>query len=47
MSTIKVFNPTGDAAGEMDFADTRLILDKGEQAVKDIKAGIPDHIPQH
>ena len=35
MSTIKVFNPAGDAAGEMAFADNLLVLDKGEQAVKD------------
>jgi large subunit ribosomal protein L4 len=35
MSTIKVFNPAGDAAGEMAFADDLLVLDKGEQAVKD------------
>ncbi len=35
MSTIKVFNPAGDAAGEMAFADNLLVLDRGEQAVKD------------
>ena len=40
MSTIKVFNPAGDASGEMEFADTRLILDKGEQAVKDMVVAI-------
>jgi len=36
MSTIKVFNPAGDAAGEMTVADELLVLDKGEQAVKDV-----------
>jgi len=40
MSTIKVFNPAGDAAGEMAFADERLVLDKGEQAVKDTVVAI-------
>jgi large subunit ribosomal protein L4 len=40
MSTIKVFNPAGDAAGEMEFADSRLTLDKGEQAVKDTVVAI-------
>jgi large subunit ribosomal protein L4 len=36
MSTIKVFNPAGDAAGELAFADERLVLDRGGQAVKDV-----------
>lgn len=36
MSNIKVFSPAGAAAGEMTFADERLILDKGDQAVKDV-----------
>jgi len=36
MSTIKVFNSAGKAAGELTFADERLVLDKGEQAVKDV-----------
>jgi len=40
MSTIKVFNPAGDAAGEMAFADDLLVLDKGEQAVKDVVVAI-------
>lgn len=40
MSTIKVFNPAGAAAGELDFADDRLVLDKGEQAVKDTVVAI-------
>ena len=40
MSTLKVFNPAGDAAGEMAFADDRLVLDKGEQAVKDTVVAI-------
>jgi large subunit ribosomal protein L4 len=40
MSTIKVFNPAGDAAGEMTVADGLLVLDKGEQAVKDTVVAI-------
>ena len=40
MSTIKVFNPAGDAAGEMTVADNLLVLDKGEQAVKDVVVAI-------
>lgn len=40
MSTIKVFNPAGDAAGEMTVADDILVLDKGEQAVKDVVVAI-------
>lgn len=40
MSTIKVFNPAGESAGEMAFADERLVLDKGEQAVKDTVVAI-------
>lgn len=40
MSTIKVFNPAGDAAGEMTVADDILVLDKGEQAVKDMVVAI-------
>ena len=36
MSTIKVFNPAGDAAGDMSFADDRLVLERGAQAVKDV-----------
>ena len=40
MSTIKVFNPAGEPAGEMTFADERLVLDKGEQAVKDVVVAI-------
>ena len=40
MSTIKVFNPAGDAAGEMTFADDLLVLDKGDQAVKDVVVAI-------
>jgi len=40
MSTIKVFNPAGDAAGELAFADELLVLDKGEQAVKDTVVAI-------
>jgi large subunit ribosomal protein L4 len=40
MSTIKVFNPAGVAAGELAFADDRLVLDKGEQALKDTVVAI-------
>ena len=40
MSTIKVFNPAGDAAGELAVADDILVLDKGEQAVKDVVVAI-------
>jgi len=35
MSTIKVFSPAGEAAGEITVADDLMILDKGAQAVKD------------
>jgi len=35
MSTIKVFNSAGEAAKDISFADEMLVLDKGEQAVKD------------
>ena len=40
MSTIKVFNPAGEPAGEMTFAKERLELEKGEQAVKDVVVAI-------
>ncbi len=40
MSTIKLFNPDGDAAGEMAFAEELLTLDRGEQAVKDVVVAI-------
>jgi large subunit ribosomal protein L4 len=40
MSNIKVFSPAGKATGEMTFADERLVLDKGEQAVKDVVVAI-------
>ena len=40
MSTIKVFNPAGDAAGELSVADELLVLDKGAQAVKDTVVAI-------
>jgi large subunit ribosomal protein L4 len=40
MSTIKVFNPAGDAAGELAIADDLLVLDRGEQAVKDVVVAI-------
>ncbi len=35
MSTIKVFNSAGETAEDISFADAMLVLDKGEQAVKD------------
>ena len=35
MSTIKLFDSAGEAASEITFADERLVLDKGSQAVKD------------
>lgn len=40
MSTIKVFNPAGDAASEMSVADGTLVLDRGAQAVKDTVVAI-------
>lgn len=40
MSTIKVFNPAGDAAGEISVAAEELVLDKGDQAVKDTVVAI-------
>ena len=40
MSTIKVFNPAGETAGVLAFADDLLVLDKGEQAVKDVVVAI-------
>jgi large subunit ribosomal protein L4 len=40
MSNIKVFSAAGAASGEMTFADERLVLDKGEQAVKDVVVAI-------
>ena len=40
MSKIKVFSPAGEAAPEMTFADERLVLDKGAQAVKDVVVAI-------
>jgi len=36
MSTLKVFNAAGESAGEVPFADALLVLDKGDQAVKDM-----------
>lgn len=40
MSNIKVFSAAGKASGEMTFADERLVLDKGMQAVKDVVVAI-------
>ena len=36
MSKIQSFNANGETAGEVDFADDLLVLDKGDQAVKDV-----------
>lgn len=36
MSKIKSFNVNGEAAAEVDFADELLVLDRGDQAVKDV-----------
>ncbi len=35
MSTIQVFSPAGERAGELTLADELLVLDRGAQAVKD------------
>jgi large subunit ribosomal protein L4 len=40
MSTIKVFNATGEPAGELALADELLTLNKGDQAVKDTVVAI-------
>lgn len=40
MSTIKLFNPAGDAAGELTVDDGLLVLEKGAQAVKDTVVAI-------
>lgn len=40
MSMIKVFNPAGDAAGELSVDDGLLVLDRGAQAVKDTVVAI-------
>ncbi len=40
MSTIKVFNPAGEAAGEITVAADELVLDRGDQAVKDTVVAI-------
>ena len=40
MSAIKVFNAAGDAAGNMTVADELLVLDKGQQAIKDTVTAI-------
>jgi large subunit ribosomal protein L4 len=36
MSKIKVYNAKGETAGEVEIADERLVLDRGDQAVKDV-----------
>ena len=35
MSTIKLFSPAGEPAGDTNVADALLVLDKGDQAVRD------------
>ncbi len=40
MSTLKVFNAAGQTAGERSVEDSILILDKGQQAVKDTVVAI-------
>ena len=40
MSTIKVYDKTGAAAGEQTVDEARLVLDRGEQAVKDTVVAI-------
>lgn len=40
MSTIKIFSATGEPAGELAFARELLVLDKGDQAVKDTVVAI-------
>ena len=37
---IKVYSAAGVASGELEFADSRLTLDRGEQAVKDVVVAI-------
>jgi large subunit ribosomal protein L4 len=36
MSKINLYNAKGEAAGAVDFADDLMVLDKGDQAVKDV-----------
>jgi len=36
MSTINLYDQTGNAAGTLEFADDLLVLDRGDQAVKDV-----------
>ena len=36
MSKIDLYTATGEAAGEVEFADGLLLLDRGDQAVKDV-----------
>jgi large subunit ribosomal protein L4 len=40
MSTLKIFNAAGEPAGEERFADALLVMDKGDQAVKDMVTAI-------
>jgi len=37
---IKLYNAAGEASGEVSFPDERLVLDRGEQAVKDVVVAI-------
>lgn len=36
MSSMKLYKTTGEAGGEVAFDDTLLVLDRGDQAVKDV-----------
>lgn len=36
MSKINLYNAMGETAGEIDFADELMVLDRGDQAVKDV-----------
>lgn len=40
MSTIRVYNAAGEPSGELAFAEELLVLDKGDQAVKDTVVAI-------
>ena len=40
MSKINLFNAKGEAAGAVEFADGLLLLDRGDQAVKDVVVAI-------
>ena len=40
MSTIKIYSAAGEPSGEMAFAEELLVLDRGDQAVKDTVVAI-------